>query len=167
MSYTSLYKVYKTKRIEIEEFRNSHGSAPPVWEYLAETQFGLRYYNDINPMSLLWNLAYDKKVNLHVRLCHAFTFDYAYVSPEHFALMSDSAARMNVILEAWPKWAGCVNHWGLISETFKNLKVDKRCIGIGMRGTSVCDVWDNYPREGKDRMFDCVRAVLQHASKEI
>jgi hypothetical protein len=37
MSYTSLYKVFKTKRVELDEFRNGHGSGPPVWDYLTKT----------------------------------------------------------------------------------------------------------------------------------
>jgi hypothetical protein len=165
MSYTSLYKIYKTKRVESDEFRNGHGSGPPVWEYLTSTYIGDGTYW-FSAGEKLWALARDKRVPLDVRLCHAFTFDYAIVPPKHFGRMSEACATMNGILAAWPKWNGCVNHWGAFSETFKTLKVDKRCLGVGMRCTSVCDVWDDYPRTGKDTMFDCVSAVLSWNKRE-
>ena len=164
MSYTSLYKVFKTKRVEIAEFRNGHGSGPPVWDYLTKTYLGESYW--FSAGDKLWALARDKRVPLDIRMAHAFTFDYAIVLPEHFTRMSEACATMNRTLEAWPGWKDCVNHWGAFSELFKTLKVGKRCQGVGMRCTSVCDVWDSYPRRGKDRVFDCVGMTLLWDSKE-
>jgi len=158
MSTSTLYKVYKTTRTEIADYRNGHGSAPPVWDWLSSHFLGIQGYYGAGDK--LWALAKDERVPLNVRLCHAFTFDYAVVPPKHFGLMGEACAEMNRILEEWPQWKNCVNHWGAFSDLFNTLKVTKRCIGVGMRCTSVCDVWDNYPRYGKDRMFDCVNHVL-------
>jgi hypothetical protein len=167
MSYTSLYKVFKTKRVELATFRNSYGSCVPVWDWLSQ-----QYLNKdswFGADRALWDLAEDQRVPVDVRLCHAFTFDYAVVRPEHFARMSAACVEMNRILETWPKWVGCVNHWGTMSEFFKSVKerhkITKRCLGVGMRGTSVSDVWDNYPRYGKDKVFDCVSHVLSGGEK--
>lgn len=162
MSRATLYKVYKTKRTQLAEFSNSHGSAPPVWEWLAVHHLGASHYYGVTDS--LWKLAKDTQVPVDVRLCHAFTFDYAVVPPEHFGRMSEACAAMNRILEVWPEWKDYVNHWGAFSELFKTLKVDKRCVGIGMRCTSVADIWDNYPRYGKEKMFDCVNYVLSKAT---
>ena len=165
MSYTSLYKVFKTKRVELAEFRNSQGSAPPVWGWLTEKFLpGTGYW--FSNCDSLWKLALDKRVPLDVRLCHAFTFDYAVVLPEHFERMSQACAEMNNVLNEWPKWHNCVNHWGAFSEFFKTCKVQhkitKRRFGIGMRCTSVTDMWDDYPRHGtSNRVFDCVGYVLK------
>lgn len=169
MSYTSLYKVFKTKRVNVGDFRNGHGSAPPVWDWLSEKYLNGSYW--FSAGDALWKLAKDVRVPIDVRLCHAFTFDYAVVVPEHFERMSQACAEMNRILEAWPKWTNCVNHWPAFSEFFKTCKVQhkitKRCLGIGMRCTSVSDVWDYYPRHGSgDRVFDCVGYVLKGGSND-
>ena len=160
MSYTSLYDIYKTKKNEIAEFPNGHGSAPPVWAWLCKNYLGPKSYWH-SAGKELWALADDPRVPLNVRLCHVFTFDYALVLPQHFQRMSEACAEMHTILYAWPDWLGCVNHWGAMSELFKTHKVGKRCQGVGMRCTSVCDVWDEYPKRNKDRVFDCVGSLLK------
>jgi hypothetical protein len=162
MSYASLYEIYKTKKVETAEYANGNGSAPPVWDYLCSHYLNVEGIYMLSNKQPLWDLSRDRAVPLNVRLCHAFTFDYAVVSPEHFSLMSEACADMQHILKLWPEWTNNVTHWGLFSEFFKTLKVDRRCLGIGMRVTSICDVWDEYPKRGKDRMFNCVEEVLAH-----
>jgi hypothetical protein len=162
MSYTSLYEIYKTKKLITKEFDNGYGSAPPVWDYLCSHYLNVESIHMLFNKQPLWNLIRDTTVPLSIRLCHAFTFDYAIVSPEHFPLMSEACADMQHILKTWPAWTNNVTHWGLFSEFFKTLKVNKRCLGIGMQVTSCSDVWDEYPKYGKDRMFNCVEEVLTH-----
>lgn len=173
MSYSTLYKVYKTRAVEITEYRNSHGTAPPLWswltsKFLSQNQVDC-YYNclpgshwgsgDLRP---LWDLARNPRVPYHFRICHAFTFDYACCPPEKVKLLANCCDLVDEEISKWPFWANSVNHWGRISETLSVLKLDKRCMGVSLDGTSVSNIWtDEYRRRSRKESlpWDCIKYV--------
>lgn len=77
MSYSTLWKIHKTKVISHQEFRNGWGSAPALWDYLAETHLGEKpsMFNQ-QQMRRVWDLFDNPTVPIHRRIALGFTFDH-------------------------------------------------------------------------------------------
>lgn len=161
MSSSSLYKVYRTKVECVETLKNSWGTAPPLWGWL-----GMNYLDWDNPhvifrnMDALWKLATDPRVPVDVRLCHVFTFDYAVVGKKDTERMAVACKAVHTLLNEWPPASGWVNHWESLWRFFGNVKLDSRCLGIGIGCTSVCDPWFETAKFRKGKMFEFVDDIL-------
>jgi hypothetical protein len=76
MSYSTIYKIYRTKAVPFAEFRNGWGSGPILRDSLAKVH--LNSENEwITQYKRVWELFYNPAVPLHRRIALAFTFDYA------------------------------------------------------------------------------------------
>lgn len=160
MSTSNLYLVYKTKVREVAEFRNGHGSAPPLWGWLGMNFLGWERNSDwlfSKDMRPLWNLAKDDRVPEWARICLAMTLDRAIITVEHQQVAANACLKCHEVIDAWPEWANCVNHWKAIGEAIATVKIPKRSAGLGLSCTSVSDVWLD---RAKGRIgFDCVGYV--------
>ena len=141
MSYSTVWKVYKTTATSYAEFGNSHGSAPPVWDWLGQNYLGWKEYgwlhnSDLRPMWELWE---DVSVPVHMRFALLATFDDGVVEVEDLARAAELASRVYDTLYNPQK----VNHWEKLSIAYIELSAikDKRVQGIALGCTSVSDPW--------------------------
>jgi hypothetical protein len=149
MSYTTLYSVYKTKVKVIEEYRNSHGSAPPVWEYVTQKYCGKppdAYIFFAPWMEKVYRPETLSKLPEHWRRVLLFLADGALIKDANLQQFSANCKSVFDELQAWPEWGGriFVNHWAAIGIDFAKLRPNKRRIGVGIGCTSVSDPWEEY-----------------------
>lgn len=161
MSQSILYLVYKTRVKTLATFSNSFGTSTPLWNYLTVKYLGRESGSWLweDNIQWLWDAAEDKRIPECLRLAHAFTFDMALCTPENFDRLAEACRKTGDILTANPV-RNC--HWGAIGLAIKGAKVDKHCLGIGLTGTSVNDLWQQYPKNGREpwdmfSWFDSIR----------
>jgi hypothetical protein len=147
MSYSTIKAIYYGDRTEdIFELRNSHGTAPYVWEAMAKKYLGItKAYDHPNKgwMQLdneLWDLWKRKDVPEEHKLVFMLTFDRAYIARENYQKMSQAIKKF--LLDFPPVFEN-VNHWMTISEILEgklNGKIKIEDIpGIGLYCTSVSE----------------------------
>jgi len=158
MSYSAVYKVYKTKTTVIEKFRNSHGSAPPLWDMM-----GVKYLNrgkngwlcvDQKENKKLWDLAIRQDVAKHLRIAMAWTFDFSICPSDRLNELADACAQTGQDITEYQD-SSYVNHWPIFAGTLRAIfrnRLDRRLLGIGLCCTSVSDPWIDYGRERRKPM---------------
>ncbi len=133
MSYTSIYSVKFSKSCEeIAELRNSHGSAPVVWDLLAQKYLGTQPFQYWSVTDRLWPLYQDKKLPAHHRAVLGLTFDRAYLDHKNFKRAAEDIRKF---LSDFPPNPEYVNHWPKIADIIENAKEKN----IGFQHTSVSE----------------------------
>ena len=141
MSTSDLYKVYKTKAKHMAEYRNGWGTGPALWGYMCQKYLGLDnndwlIHSQNDPM---WALRLDKGVPRNIRLVHAMCYDHVVIPKTMLSEMADACSEVYSLTQAiHPEQA---NHWADIAADLRKAKVEKRCLGVGLSCTSVCDNW--------------------------
>jgi len=151
MSYSTLYLVFKTRTKIINEYRNGHGTAPPLWDLLCEKHLHKEphYWLVNEDPKELWALYENSSVPLYRRFTLFMTFDRAVVDRPDFQRAVECCQKLyQEIKNTKPNM---VNHWQSIADDIKNIgKIDHRALGIGLGCTSVCDPWEEWEPK-KDR----------------
>lgn len=149
MSRSTLYLVYDNTSEILHEYRNGWGTGPAIWDTIGKLG-GISFDSDD-----LWKLARNPTMPLHLRMCHAFTFDRA-VCP---------AGRLNEMAE-WLVMAHAdmdqkrVSHFGTIAEHLREIakQNNPELRGVALNCTSVSVVWTS-KMSIKDG-WDCVEYVI-------
>ncbi len=146
MSRTTLYRVYKTTATPIAEYGNSWGSAPALWnliwsQHVERGEPFPMWKILVGEGTRLWRCAERADVPFHRRLALAFTFDNAIVRPSNTALVADALDKTH--LEILSLTQASWSHFAAIADGMRAAKIDKRCLGLGLGCTSVCDPWEN------------------------
>lgn len=147
MSRTTIKAIWPGERHEsVGELSNSWGSAPVVWNALAERYLGKPNYAYLSGnMSPLWELWKRTDVPESYRAVHMLTFDRAYVLRRDFARM---AKDIRVFLSDFESSPGA-NHWPAVVEF---LEKNPDYPAIGLYCTSVaCDPFEGPWNEELDR----------------
>ena len=133
MSYTTIKAVWPNEKHEnLEELRNSHGSAPIIWDYFSQQYLGKKsaWLFDSNS---LWPLYKRKDIPKFLRAVLMMTYDRAYVEKKYYA---QAAKDIEEFLKIAPIPHDYANHWPRILELFKS---DPDIPAIGFRMTSVSE----------------------------
>lgn len=118
---------------DILELRNSHGSAPVIWDTMAQKYLGLAPFAYSFNDEKLWPLWKDLSIPEHHRAVLGMTYDGVVVSKSDY----ERAARdIRAFLVDFPPNPEYVNHWVAIAEMFEG-KPDYE--GIGFHWTSVSE----------------------------
>jgi hypothetical protein len=132
MSHTSVMAILKNGETEeIEELRNSWGSAPVIWGAMCKKYLG----NEVNYLkqdTKLWDLYKDPTISKRIRVVLLLTFDNFYVEKKDFKRMAED---IEFFMQNMDTGDG-VNHWKDIATIFRG---DPHVVGIGFSWTSVCD----------------------------
>jgi len=130
MSYSQMKAVFLGDRVEVlEEFKNSHGTAPVIWGSLCE-----RYLNTGNWLfagDALWTIHKRADIPMHQRMVMMMTYDNMVVLKKDY---KKAAQNIFAFLQDFPPKLGYVNHWERIAEIFES---DPDCPAIGFHFTSV------------------------------
>lgn len=133
MSYTTVKAIWPgVKHEDLEELRNSHGSAPVIWGALCERYLGGRNQWLFNS-DALWPLYEREDVPACMRAVLMMTFDRAYVEKKDYA---KAAADIREFLRVAPPPPQNVNHWPRIADLFES---DPDIPAIGFHCTSVSE----------------------------
>lgn len=143
MSYSTLYLLYKTKVVEVAEYRNSWHSAPVVWDHLSETYLGREngyFGSSEKEMQALWDLARDPRVPKHWRVAHRMTFDNGAIPPKRLVEAAGEIRKVGQELDQM----GRAQHWTAIADSLEEIaggRLDHRLMGVVLNCTSVNDYW--------------------------
>jgi len=133
MSYTTVKALWPgDKQEDLEELRNSHGSAPPIWNEMCKKYYGTEdhAYMSNGTFDLLWPRWKDLSIPKHQRAVLMMTYDRAYVSKKDYAR---AATDIKKFLEDFPPKEGYVNHWPRMIEIYES---DPDIPAIGLYCTS-------------------------------
>jgi len=139
MSYTTVLNVIidndQVKIDDIKELRNSHGSAPPVWDSMCQKYFGTEPHGYMHngTLDLLWPRYKDLSIPEHQRAVLMMTYDKCYVAKKNF---KRAASDIRKFLTDFPPIEGNVNHWDEIAKIYES---DPDADGIGLHCTSVSE----------------------------
>ena len=163
MSYTTVKALWPGEKIEdVEELRNSHGSAPLVWNEIAKKYLGCRdfAYMHEGTTKRLWPLWKHLGIPKAHRAVLMMTYDHAYVKREDY---QRAAEDIRTFLADFPMPAERANHWPRIAEIFAG-KPDVPAIGFNMTSVT-CDLWVGEWDEGKEEYgpFDWAEAFDVYA----
>ena len=118
---------------DLEDLRNSHGSAPVIWNEMCKKHLGSDDHGYYGVIEKLWPLYKDKAIPKHQRTVLAMTYDRAYVSKENY---KQAAKDIRSFLVDFPLNPDYVNHWPRIAEIFES---EPDCEAIGLHCTSVSE----------------------------
>lgn len=136
MSYSTILKLAPGKPPEdLLELRNSHGSAPVVWNVMCQKYLGAKEftYGLYDSLDKLWPKYKDLSIPEHHRAVLMMTYDLAYVEKKNF---QRAARDIRQFLKDFPPKQGYVNHWSKIAKVYES---DPDCEAIGIHQTSVSD----------------------------
>jgi len=158
MSSTSLYEVYRTTVTCLEELRNSWGSAPPVWDYISLKCRGKNFmmYPEDKEFWPLWK---SDKLTKNERAVLLSTYDNNFVETGRLMEFSVACKEVHdlILKNTDMEWS----HWEAIGMEAEKLskKHDKRCLGLGIGCTSVCDLWEqwDYKKDNIDGVYSYVK----------
>ena len=119
--------------IDVVEFRNSHGSAPVVWDLIAQKYLGLQPFHYSFHTEKLWPLWKDLTIPEHHRAVLAMTYDDTVIIKTDFKRAAEDIRKF---LEDFPVNPEYVNHWPAILEIFEGIP---DCDAIGFYWTSVSE----------------------------
>ena len=141
------------------ELRNSWGSGPVIWEWLAQRYLDYEPWTSLSKIEPIWKLAENENIPLHCRAVLMMTFDRAYVAREHY---SRAAADIRRVLTDFPSPEGA-NHWPEIADLFQ---ADPDIPAIGFRLTTVSDdcfwgEWDDDAEEHKPFDWDTAWEIYE------
>ncbi len=131
MSYTTILAVYPGEKIEeLFELGNAWGSAPVIWDVMAQ-----KYLNKgaFGAGDELWGLWKDQKIPLLHRTVHLISFDRAFILKKDF---KQAAQDIRAFLKDFPQPENHINHWFSIADY---LEADPNVPAIGFHMTSVSE----------------------------
>lgn len=132
MSYSTIKAIWPGEKHEdLEELRNSWGTAPHIWDTLAKAYLGVPHWLEADDR--LWNLWTDKTIPKHQRAVFMFTFDRAYVAKKDYERMAHD---IRSFLQDFSINSSYVNHWPHIADLFDS---NPDIPAIGLYCTSVSD----------------------------
>lgn len=153
MSHSTLYLVYKTRVKTLAMSQNSYGTATPLWDYLTTKYLGRESGSWLweDNIQWLWNAAEDERIPGCLRLAHAFTFDMALCTTENRERLAQACYQTHEILkETLDQGVDSEYHWNGIGRAIDSAVIDQRCLGIGLTGASVNDLWQQYPQNRRE-----------------
>ena len=134
MSTTTIKAVWPGEKVEdLRELRNSHGSAPVIWNEIAKKYLGLRDYEYSFRSAELWPLYKRNDIQPHHKSVLMMTYDDAIINKKDYKKASED---IRSFLADFPPIDGQVNHWTEIADLFDE---DPDCPAIGFHMTSVCE----------------------------
>lgn len=137
MSYTTVLAIYPNDKVEeLFELGNAWGSAPVIWDVMAQKYLHKAHFMAatlVDNGEALWALCNDNSVPVLHRAVHLMTMDRLYIEAKDF---KRAAADIRAFLSDFPQLEKRINHWPTIAE-YLDTEPDIPAIGFHM--TSVSD----------------------------
>ncbi|VXA58245.1 conserved hypothetical protein [Acinetobacter proteolyticus] len=137
MSTTTVLGIYPNEKIEeLFELNNSWGSAPVIWDAMAQKYLDKPHFMAATLQdegAKLWALCSDESIPLLHRSVHLMTMDRKYIEKKDFQRASTD---IRAFLQDFPQPENRINHWHAIAD-YLDSNPDVPAIGFHM--TSVSD----------------------------
>jgi hypothetical protein len=134
MSTTTVKAVWPGEKVEdLEELRNSHGSAPVIWNAVGKRYLGFADFEYSLRTNEIWPLYKRADMPEHHRAILLMTYDNAIVMKADY---KRAAADIRAFLADFPPKDGYASHWPRIAEIFDG---EPECPAVGFRMTSVSE----------------------------
>lgn len=151
MSYSSTYRLFKSKVSLINEHHNGWGSGPVVWSYMEKKYLPPVEYSRLHSGNAteLWTLWKDTRLLMCERFAMLATYDWSYVETKFLTQAADYADEFYDLSKA--KEPNNVNHWDCFAEDYRtaSFRPNRNLLGVCIECTSVADLWRGYPKYGK------------------
>ena len=140
MSTTSVYELFNTKVNCVAELRNGHGSGPAIWGYIANKLYRKDFYQ-MNDKEF-WLSYKDDRLDCDEKAVLLSTYDNAFVEVDNLAEFAGSCRKVHKLIVATTTWDW--SHFEDIGNAAEIMhkKHDRRCKGLAIGCTSVCDIWE-------------------------
>ena len=113
------------KEVGKVEIKNSHGTAPIIWNNLAQKFFGISRRDFIPNPEKVWPLFKDKKISQQIRATLGMTYNGCVIVKSDF---EKAANDINLFLKEFPADGFYQNNWKKIQEIFES---NPDCDAIG------------------------------------
>jgi hypothetical protein len=170
MSYTTLYGAPKKGELEIlQEYKNSHGSAPAIWSHLSQKHLGQRHLFGDEEYKKLWALQDDARLEEYEKTALVATFDNCMIKTKDLPRVIDAFEKVYAATQN-PQY---INHLSAIAGDLKTVDA-KQYAAVCFCWTSVCgDAWYSYDKEefrntktGEIKEMDSEESRLYDLSKD-
>lgn len=146
MSTSDLYLLFSKSVRHWSEHRNGWGSAPVVWDYLADRYIPEKpfYSFERDHLRKVWALDKSDGLSDAELAALAFTFDNAYIPRGNLSEVAAWFEAFGAQVGAHPEFANRVNHWPAFAAELRKINAevkDKRLRGVCISCTSVNDIW--------------------------
>lgn len=134
MSYTTIKAIWPGEKHEdLQELKNSHGSAPVIWAALCEKYYGTKNYMMPGILDRLWPRWKNLSIPEHHRSVLMMTYDRAYVVKKDYAR---AAKDIRNFLTEFLLDRDYINHWPTIAKLYES---DPDIPAIGLYCTSLSE----------------------------
>jgi hypothetical protein len=140
MSETLLHGIErwgKTKCVILDVYKNSHGSVPVVWNFMANRFANVQSYYHLQD-DLLWKLAYKPEIPSAFRNVMLMTYDRAVLLQDD---VPQAISDIQTFLNEFPLPSCTINHWAQIAEDLNTHHQSKKFIGFGFCMTTIGDTF--------------------------
>ena len=163
MSYTTMLTVMKSGALRPKhEYKNSHRSAPIIWNFLYDKYIPhgpYAYMFSDTESKKLWALAKDERLAEHEKIALVLTFEELILKKKNFLRVVDALRKIEVDCIAAMKnkhgdEAGDSTHLTTIANDLEALQNDKTVQGVAFIWTSVCgDCWESPRQDEKSNRY--------------
>ena len=151
MSHSTMYGVPKKGEIRaLEEYQNSHGTAPVIWGYLYDKYVPKAHSYDCwgTHNEKLWALSDDPRLSRHEKICLWLTFDHCMVKTKDIPVVVE-ALRQLYKDTFNPEY---VNHLSKLADDMEALQKSRKFVALCFIWTSVADdIWDSQAKPVCDK----------------
>lgn len=149
MSYTEFYSINKKGKVEFHsEFKNSHLSAPLIWEKVSQKYFGKSHiFLDLNSYNVpFWKIAYNPEVPEYIRIAMLYTYDNVFFTKNQYNQLIKAFKEFNE--KELEKDEHC--HLTNVIEILEDLINDENNYGFCLNQTSINSnpwIYEEYDEE--------------------
>jgi len=151
MSYTTIIAIWPGEKTKgLEELRNSHGSAPLVWNVMCKRYLGTKDHGYMFDETIEWLWPLWKVLNIpeYQRAVLMMTYDGVYILKKDY---QRAAENIKAFLKDFPVKEGYANHWPRIAELLES-QLD--IPALGLHCTSVAENLFDGPWNEKKEEYD-------------
>lgn len=140
MSATVLYVLNGKSVSYFEEFENSWGTGPALWDYLLEKHHGkdLPFYFDRG--KALEELVRGKLLDSEELMAEMFMRDGAYIPKERLLVAAEACETLGARIPS----TDTVNHWPEIGRSLRRMsgtRLSRHAVGACLTATDIQDDW--------------------------
>lgn len=134
MSSTTIKAVWPGEKVEdLRELRNSHGSAPVIWNEITKKYLGFKDHEYMFHIDDILPLYQRPDMPSHHKSVLLMVYDDAMVMQANY---QQAASDIRAFLIDFPPREGYANHWPAIAAIFES---NPECPAIGFHMTSVSE----------------------------
>lgn len=127
----------------LAEYKNSHGTAPAVWDFLSNRFLNKKNYHHIEDINDLWKISRRDDVPEALRQVMKMTYDNAIILNED---IPQAVKDIEVYLKEIPLPSQYINHWAQIAEDLAYYGATGKYVGFGFCMTTIGET----PFEGEE-----------------